>query len=100
MQVVVSLSIHLQNYQNQKKKTSKYDQEMPQSENIQTWPRGAVCNVSADPGVASLIPARSHTFTQIVHKKFLLPFSSLPLIQEGLLFVASESMYTTYWLTA
>ena len=30
-------------------------------------------------------------------KLFLLPFSSLPLIQEGLVLVTSESMCTKYW---
>ena len=46
----------------------------------------AHCNVSttdvcltADPGVASLIPARSYTFMEIDHKKILQSFSSLPL---------------------
>ena len=33
-------------------------------------------------------------------KYFLMPFSSLPLIQEGLLSVTSESMCMKYWLTA
>ena len=33
-------------------------------------------------------------------KLFLRPFSSLPLIQERLLSVTSESMCTKYWLTA
>ena len=43
---------------------------------------------SADPGVASLILAWSHTYVEIDHESF----SSLQLIQEGLLSVTSESM--------
>ena len=53
----------------------------------------------ANPGVVSLILALSHTFEEIM-KYFLLPFSSLPLIQEGLLSVTSESMCMKNWLTA
>ena len=36
--------------------------------------------LTADPGVATLIPAWSHTFVEIDHKKILQSFSSLPLI--------------------
>ena len=36
--------------------------------------------LTADPGVASLILAWSHTFVEIDHKKFLQSFSFLPLI--------------------
>ena len=43
-------------------------------------------SLTADPGVVSSIPARSHTIVEIV--------------QEGLLSVTSESMCTKYWLTA
>ena len=51
--------------------------------------------LTADPGVASSIMARSHTFVEIDHEIISIrPFSSLPLIQEGLLSVTSESMYT------
>ena len=56
--------------------------------------------LTTDPGVASLIPAQFHTFMEIDHEIFLQPFSSLPLIQEGLLSVTSESMCTKYWLNA
>ena len=60
-----------------------------------------VC-LTADPGVASSIPVRSHTFLEIDHEiistVILLP--SADFIQEGLLSVTSESMCTNYWLTA
>ena len=59
--------------------------------------------LTADPGVASSIPARSHTFVEIDHEiisiVILLP-SAECIIQEGLLSVTSESMCTKYWLTA
>ena len=58
--------------------------------------------LTADPGVASSIPVRSHTFVEIDHEiistVILLP--SADFIQEGLLSVTSESMCTNYWLTA
>ena len=58
-------------------------------------------SLTADPGVASSIPARYHTFVEIDHEIISTAFSSLPLIiQEGLLSVTSESMCTNYWLTA
>ena len=37
---------------------------------------------------------------RLIMKSFLRPFSSIPLIQEGLLSVTSESMCTKYWLAA
>ena len=43
---------------------------------------------TADPGVASSIPVRYHTFVEIDHEIILRSFSSL---QEGLLSVTSES---------
>ena len=53
--------------------------------------------LTADPGVASSIPARSHTFVEIDHEiistVILLP-SAESLIHEGLLSVTSESMCT------
>ena len=59
--------------------------------------------LTADPGVASSIPVRSHTFVEIDHEMIstviLLP-SADSFIQEGLLSVTSESMCTNYWLTA
>ena len=59
--------------------------------------------LTADPGVASSIPVRSHTFVEIDHEMIstviLLP-STDSFIQEGLLSVTSESMCTNYWLTA
>ena len=59
--------------------------------------------LTADPGVASSIPVRSHTFVEIEHEMIstviLFP-SADSFIQEGLLSVTSESMCTNYWLTA
>ena len=53
--------------------------------------------LTADPGVASSIPARSHTLVEIDHEiiatVILLPSSDL-------LSVISESVCTNYWLTA
>ena len=56
--------------------------------------------LTADPGVASLIPAWSYTFMEIDHEIISMIIFLLPLIQEGLLSVTSESMCTKYWLTA
>ena len=57
-------------------------------------------SLAADPGVASLIPAWSHTFVEIdyeiISTVVLLPYAE----SEGLLSVTSESMCTKYWLTA
>ena len=57
--------------------------------------------LTADPGVASSIPVRSHTFVEIDHEiistVILLP--SADLFKKGLS-VTSESMSTNYWLTA
>ena len=48
--------------------------------------------------------SRGHKFDPVPFTyfcgEFLEPFSSLPLIQEGLISVTSESMCTKYWLTA
>ena len=59
---------------------------------------------TADPGVASLTPARSHTFAEIVHEiiSTVILHHSPPfclIIQEWLLSVTSESMCMKYWLT-
>ena len=51
----------------------------------------SVTSLTADPGVPSSIPARSHTFMEIDHEIISRAFL-LPLIQEGLLSVKSESM--------
>ena len=59
--------------------------------------QSVIC-LTADPGVASSIPARSHTFMEIDHEIISTLFSSLSLIQEGLLSVTSEGMCTKYWL--
>ena len=59
-------------------------------------------SLTADPGVASSTPARSHTFVEIDHeiisKVILLP--SAESFKKGCLSVTSESMCTKYWLTA
>ena len=58
-------------------------------------------SLTADLGVASLIPAQSHTSVEIDHEKIsrviLLPSA---FIQERLLSITSESMCTMNWLTA
>ena len=53
----------------------------------------------ADPGVQISILAHSHKLVEADHEIFakVLP---LPLIQDGLLSVTSESMCKNYWLTA
>ena len=56
--------------------------------------------LTADPGVVSLIPARSHTFVEIDPEMIILLPSAEWIIQEGSLSVKSESMCTKYWLTA
>ena len=51
--------------------------------------------LTADPGVASSIPARSHTFEEIDHaiiSTVILLSSAERIIHEGLLSVTSESM--------
>ena len=52
---------------------------------------------TADPGVVSLSPIRLHTFVEIDQE--IISTVVLPMIQEGLLSVTSESMCTKYWLT-
>ena len=56
----------------------------------------SVTCVTADPGVASSIPARSHTFVEIDHKIISMVIHLLLLIQEGLLSFSSENMCTKY----
>ena len=61
----------------------------------------SVLRPTADPGVASLIPARSYTM-EIDHEMISI-FIHLLLIQEELLSIkkiTSKSMCTKYWLTA
>ena len=60
----------------------------------------SVTCLTADPGVTSSNLAWSHTFWKLIIKPFLRPFSSIPLIQEGLLSVARESMCTNYYSQA
>ena len=56
--------------------------------------------LTADPGVASSIPARSHTCVEIDHEIISTAISSLQLIQEGLLSVTGKSMFKNDLLTA
>ena len=49
--------------------------------------------------VASQILARSHTLGEIDHEIMSKVIPLLPLIQEGLFSVTSESMCMKYWLT-
>ena len=65
-----------------------------------TGPRSAVGNVSGyrccltvDPGVASSIPARSHTFVEIDHEIISTSFSSLPLINSRRVVVSYKRKY-------
>ena len=58
----------------------------------------SVTCLTADQGVASSIPDLSHTFAEIDHE--IISTAIIPLIQEGLLSVTSESMCMKYWLTA
>ena len=59
-------------------------------------------SLTADPGDATSIPARSHTFAEIDHEiistVILLP--SAESFKKGCLSVTSESMCSKYWLTA
>ena len=56
-------------------------------------PRSAsVASPTADPGITSLIPAKSHTFVEIYHEIISMVILLLPLIQERLLSVTSESI--------
>ena len=63
----------------------------------------SVTCLATDPGVASTIPARSHTFVEIDHEIIstiiLLP-SAESFKKAGLLSVTSESMCMKNWLTA
>ena len=59
-------------------------------------------SLTADPGVASSIPARSHTFMEIDHEiistVILLP--SAESFKKGCCQLQAKSMCTKYWLTA
>ena len=59
----------------------------------------SVFSPTVNPGVASLILARSHTFMEMDHEIIFMVIL-LTLIQEGLLTITSESMCTMYRLTA
>ena len=60
----------------------------------------SLASLILDPGVVSSIPARSHTFMEANYEIFSMFILLLPLIQEGLSSVTSESMSMKYWLTA
>ena len=53
----------------------------------------SVTCLTADPGVATLILARSHTLVEIDHEIISTAFSSLLLIQEGVLSFTIESVH-------
>ena len=55
---------------------------------------------TTDQGVASLMPARSHTFMEVDHEITYLVILLPSADSIGLLSVTSESMCTKYWLTA
>ena len=60
-----------------------------------------VASVIADPGLVSLILARSHTLVENDHEIiFSMVILLLWLIQEGSVSVTSNSMCTKYWLSA
>ena len=61
---------------------------------VSTWPLSTISNETADPGVASSIPATSHTNHEIISMVILI----LLRIQEGLLTVTRESMCLKYYL--
>ena len=50
----------------------------------------SVVSLAADPGVASVIPVRSHTFVEFDHEIISTVILLLPLIQEGSLSFTSE----------
>ena len=56
----------------------------------------SVANPTAETGVTSSIPARSHTFVEIDREIMSTVIFLLLLIQEGLFSVTSESMCTKY----
>ena len=58
----------------------------------------SVASPTADPGVTSLILARSHTFVEIYRENIstVAVILLLPLIQEGLLSAPSKSVCTKY----
>ena len=60
----------------------------------------SVASPIVDPGVASSIPAQPHILVEIEHEIFSTVILLLPLIQEGLFSVTSDSMCTVYCLTA
>ena len=49
--------------------------------------------LTADPGVGSSIPVRSHTFVEFDHEMFLRSFSSFPLIRSRRVVVSYKRKY-------
>ena len=67
------------------------DYSFPQSHTWSTVPHSAVGNMSdCRSRGREFNPSPSHTFAEIDHEIILQPFSSLPLIQEGLLSLTNE----------
>ena len=60
----------------------------------------SVACLTADPGVRSLILARSNTFVEIDHEIISTIILLPSLIQEGLMSTTSKCMYIKYWSTA
>ena len=60
----------------------------------------SVASLIADPGVVRSIPAQSHTLVKIDHEMISTVILLFPLIQEGLLSVTRERLFTKYWLTS
>ena len=58
----------------------------------------SVTGLSENPGVASSIPARSHTLVETDHELISKAILLLLLVQEGLLSVTWENMYMKYLL--
>ena len=82
-----------------KKQTSEFDQEMLQS---QIWlgrvAQSVTCLatdacLTADPGVASSIPVRSHTFVEIDHEMISTVILPLPLIHSRRVVVSYKRKY-------
>ena len=84
-------------------RTTLKTQHKMQTKNDKTWhqqkptgPQSVTC-LTADPGVASLMPAQSHTFVEFDHEIIsttILPSADFKGCQ------LQESIITKYWLTA
>ena len=58
--------------------------------------------LTADPGVASSIPVRSHTFVEIDHEMIstVIPLPSADAFKKGCCQLQAKVRCTNYWLTA